>query len=137
MTNIFNRYLAGECSNTTCVRFIAQQCFCVSVSILLCLTVLAKIIAFVKHEQFLVAANGVFPWLSTGEVLAFATALEIATSIYMFLRRKHLSAMVACGWLVGVLVSYRILKRILYVAEPCRCLGGLLDWTGISPQVIA
>jgi len=113
-----------------------QQCFSISVSIILVLTALAKIISIAQHRRFLDVPDGVFGQLPMRETLALAATMEILTAGFMFVRRKRLSAMVACSWLVSIFVVYRMLARILYVPGRCPCLGGVLDWTGISPKVV-
>jgi hypothetical protein len=117
-------------------RLIIQRRFCNSVSILLCLTALAKIITIVQHRRFLDIPDGVFKPVTNQDTMALAATLEILTAVFMFVRRERLSAMVACSWLVGIFVVYRMLGKILYVQQRCPCLGGVLDWTGISPKVL-
>ena len=117
-------------------RMVLQQWFCISVSILLALTALAKIISIAQHKRFLDVPDGVFKPAPIRDTLALAATVEILTAVFMFVRRKRLSAMVACSWLVGVFVVYRMLVKILYVQGRCPCLGRVLDWTGFSPKVL-
>lgn len=113
-----------------------QRPFAKSVSFLLVLTAVAKLIAILEHKQFLMLPDAVFSTLTTRDSLAIAAVLELVVAVFVFLKAKHLSAMVACSWLVSVFVCYRMLAKAFFYSKPCNCLGGVLDWTGISRRVL-
>src|SRR4051812_24761404 len=105
----------------------AQAKFSVSVSLLLFLTALAKIVTLVQQRPFLATYDTVFtavPIFRTftiGDSLTIAAILEIGVAILLLLRLRNLSSMLVCALLVAVFSSYRELRHALHAAEPCRC----------------
>lgn len=110
--------------------------FCVSVSVLLVLTATAKFIALMEGKPFLAIPDGVFTTIPTGDLLMLAAVLEVLVAAVVFFKRKDPFASVVCFWLVSVFVAYRLLAKALYAHRPCRCLGGVLDWTKLPTSVL-
>jgi hypothetical protein len=110
--------------------------FAVSVASLLLLTAIAKLISLAQKRPFLRIPDGVFPFLITRDVLAIAVLLEITVAAIMFFKRNDSIAVVACSWLVVMLVFYRLLAKALFVRQPCHCLGGLFDWIRLPRYVL-
>ena len=125
-------------TNTSGVEWLKKmrQWFCISVSILLCLSAAAKIISIAQHRRFLNVPDGVFTNLTTRDMFIMAIILETLTAVFIFIKQKHLSALVVCCWLVSTFVAYRMLRVIFYAYTPCHCLGDVLDWTGLSDKAL-
>jgi len=107
--------------------------FVTSVSWLLLFTALAKITAIIQQKAFLPLPDPVIPAITTRQSMLAAIILELGVAAFMFVRRKRLSAMVGCSWLVSIFVCYRMLAYAFFAKKPCPCLGGVLDWTRL-PQ---
>lgn len=114
----------------------AIQVFSLSVVSLLTLTAAGKIVSIAQVKPFTTVADGVFPFVSTGSVLALGALLEIATALHMACNTKRIVSMVSCFWLASAFLSYRLLAAAFFVGRPCKCLGGVLDWTGLPEKVL-
>jgi hypothetical protein len=113
-----------------------REYFSVSVSLLLVFTALAKLVAILQHKKFLLLPDPVFSPIIILDSMIIAAIFELIVAAFVFYKRKSLSAMVACSWLTGVFFSYRMLERAFFAKRPCPCLGGILDWTGLSRDVM-
>jgi hypothetical protein len=113
-----------------------RKYFSISVSLLLVFTATAKLVALFQHKKFLLLPDPVFSSIMTRDTMILAVILEIMVAVFMFYKRKSLSAMVACSWVVSIFVCYRMLERAFFAKKPCHCLGGVLDWTGLPQKVI-
>lgn len=110
--------------------------FLVSVGLLLFLTSAAKFVALTQHKPFLAGEDPLFTFLATRQTLAIAATLELAVAGWMFARRRQCVTLLVCSWLVYVFICYRSLSKVGFGARTCPCLGGVLDWTGISPSIL-
>jgi hypothetical protein len=114
--------------------------FAISVSVFLFLAAIAKLIAIAQRESFLAypdyVFNAIIPSFTTQDALSLAATLEIVAAGFMLLKRRRLSSMVACSWMTAIFVSYRLLAKAFFAPKPCHCLGGILDWTGMSEKVL-
>jgi hypothetical protein len=114
----------------------SQHIFAYTVATLLLLTAGAKAIALFEHKGFLNVPDGVFSSLTTRKTLLIAMITEVIVALFIFFRRKELSSMVACSWLATLFMAYHMLAYSFFAQRPCRCLGGVLDWTGLPPRIL-
>jgi hypothetical protein len=110
--------------------------FSVSVACLLVFTAAAKIVAILQHKQFLFLPDPVFSFSTVNATMIIAVAIEIFAAGFLFYNARKLSAMVACSWLTSTFVCYRMLAHAFFAKKPCHCLGGVLDWTGFSENIL-
>jgi len=109
--------------------------FATSVSLLLLFTAIAKIVAIVQPRSYLALSDPVISSITTRQSMLVAIILEMSVAVFVFVRRKRLSAMVGCSWLVSIFVGYRMLAYALFTKKLCPCMGGVLDWTRL-PQAL-
>ena len=91
-----------------------RKFFSISVSLLLGFTAIAKLVAVFQHKKFLLLPDPVFPSIITRDSMITAVILEVMVAVFMFYKRKSLSAMVACSWLASIFVCYRMLARAFF-----------------------
>lgn len=103
---------------------------------LLVLTAMAKLVAIFQRKKFLLLPDPVFSSFTTRDSMIIAVIMEFIVAVFMFYKRKGLSPMVACSWLVSIFICYHMLARAFFAKKPCHCLGGVLDWTGLPQKVL-
>jgi hypothetical protein len=110
--------------------------FACSISILLLVSAAAKLIGIFQNKPFLAMPDGVFPSFETQQLLIAAIIIEITMAAFIFVKRSKSSSALACLWLTAIFLLYHILASLLYVQQPCHCLGGIFDWTRIPQKIL-
>jgi hypothetical protein len=112
-----------------------RKLFLFSVALLLFATAVAKIIAIAQHKKFLDVPDGVIPNVTILFSTVVAVVLEVIVAFGALLGGKTIS-LVAPLWLVFTFTTYRLTASALHVPHPCPCLGRMLDWSGLSNEML-
>lgn len=105
-------------------------------AVVLCLVAFAKVFALLNPTADaslrLSFPDPIFPFLSAQTLLWFAVQLEIIAAILMFSKAKMAKKFLIIGVISSLFVSYRFGLWLGNFPQPCDCLGGSLEWLGLS-----
>ena len=114
-----------------------EQVFPFSAAVILLVTGIAKLSSVSGSVGILDTQDPVFSFLNTRQLLLLVALLEIAVGIMALLRNMAVQTrLLAIAWLASLFGTYRLGLWLVNYQEPCKCLGGALDWTGLSDAVI-
>src|ERR1043165_3376221 len=114
-----------------------EQAFVSSAAVLLLLTAVAKLFSLTGSVGILDTRDPVFSFLNTRQMLLLVALIEIAVASFVLLRRMEIQTdLLLIAWLGSLFGLYRLALWFAHSQKPCKCLGGALDWTGLSDTAI-
>ena len=114
----------------------AARLYLLGAGFILALTALAKIIALVRpvpgYAVQLMHFDPIVFFLSAPTLLWFAVLLELAVCGIVCFHTSRIVLHYALALLGSLFVSYQLGLWLGNFPHPCLCLGGSLEWLGIS-----
>jgi len=122
--------------NPNTLKFIQPVRFYLWVTaVILFLTGLSKILYILQSSAVLATENPVFSPISQRWVYLSVALLELA-GVAVIVRGNQSLGLWFSAWLAGAFLFYRGVKLALGISAPCRCLGGIGNWLGLSEPII-
>ena len=114
-----------------------NRTFVFSAGILLLLTGIAKLISITGSARIPDTSDPVFTFLNARQMLLIASVLEIAIGGLALLGRAEIQTrLLWISWLASLFGLYRAGLWLVDHKMPCKCLGGALDWAGLSDSAL-
>jgi hypothetical protein len=110
-------------------RLIYRSCAAV-----LMLTALFKLNGAAYEVGVLTLANPIVLFLTNRQVLLVAAMVEAAVGVALIRSKSDWVRTYYLSWLVILFATYRAWMVYLGIGEPCRCLGSVGQWIGISTR---
>jgi hypothetical protein len=116
---------------------VAERLFILSASVLLLATGISKLISITGSAQVLDRSDPIFTFLTARQMLLIAAIPEIGIAALAFFRiGVTQSVLMWIGWLASLFGLYRFGLWLVGSKQPCKCLGGALEWLGLSDHVL-
>jgi len=123
--------------NYSNVLNLVKKSFVLSAGVLLLLTGIAKLISITGSARILDTSDPVFTILNARQMLLIASVLEIAIGTLALLSRAAIQTrLLWISWLASLFGLYRVGLWLVDHKMPCKCLGGALDWAGLSDPAL-
>lgn len=110
--------------------------FLSSTILILATTALLKLVAALQSLDAIRAADPLFPFLSTRQMLVCAAALEFSVVALLLRRKEGVDRSLVLLWLSALFLAYRVGLLIIGCRGPCWCLGDPFKWLGVSRMVL-
>ena len=107
--------------------------FCVSSSLILCFTGIAKILSAFGHVQVLAVPDPIFG-LQFNHLMLLVGTIELAVAWVCFSKRQAHFSVIIVAWLATSMLFYRYGLWMMGWRRPCSCLGNFTDAIHISPH---
>lgn len=111
-----------------------RKMFLVSAIIILAITAVLKLFALVDNEPFLRLTDPLFTFAKTRQIISLACGFELFVVGYALLAKCPRKALGLVACLATLFGAYRLGLVLIYYHKPCQCLGGVLQWAGLSSE---
>jgi hypothetical protein len=99
---------------------------------------LAKAASLNQDLQILRMHDGILHFLTKSQLLIIVGCLEfvVGASLWLMPNLRVRTKLSMVTWIAALFLTYRLGLLISGDPTPCKCLGDLLGWTGLSDEVV-
>ena len=95
-------------------------------------SVLLKIVELFRGSKYLLQQDPFLARLTNHEVMVISTIIDLGVICYLIYSRSVRNRLMCVAWLAGVFACYHLVLAWIGFRGYCPCLGGPLDWMGVS-----